>query len=322
MDLSFFKKELDINVIPGANLKDYTTFQLGGPCKALIECISARQMTVVATALHAMKIPFIVMGFGSNILASDTGVDTVIIRYSSTAPRITRNGNMVTVDAATQFDDLISWAVNENLDGLTAMSGIPGTVGGAIAGNAGAYGQQITDRLVRLTLLGPDEKISDISKDEIHFSYRDSDIKHNGHIVLYATFELEPSDDDKALLLKERAEKLSVRLKKHGDWKTTPCAGSFFKNVMPSSNAGQRQAAGWFLDEAGAKGMHVGLAHPYKEHANIVTRDNGATAQDVYDLTLNMAHAVKEKFGFELIREVRLLGKFNNAPTCDPQGFW
>lgn len=320
MDLSFLK-ELDINVISGAKLKDYTTFRLGGPCKAIIECCTAKQVTATIAAFNALNIPFILMGFGSNILASDAGVDIVVIRYSSHTPHITRDGNILTVDASTQFDDLVSWSVDNNFDGLTAMSGIPGTVGGAITGNAGAYGQQITDRLTRLTLLSNDGKISDVLKNSINFSYRDSDIKHNNTIVLYATFELEPSDD-KSLLLKERAEKLSIRTEKHGDWKINPCAGSFFKNVLPSSNAGQRQAAGWFLDQAGAKEMRVGQAHSYKEHANIVTHDPGATSKEVYELTLKMAAAVKKKFGFELIREVRLLGMFNNDSNADPKGFW
>lgn len=321
MDLSFFK-ELDVNVIPGAKLKDYTTFQLGGSCKALIECISAKQTIAAIAALNALHLPFIVIGFGSNILASDEGVDILILRYSSKTPHITRNGNLITVDAATQIDDLIRYAVHENLNGLTALSGIPGTVGGAIAGNAGAYGQQISDRLSRLTLLNKNGEVRDVPKDAIHFSYRDSDIKHNDEIVLYATFELEPSDTKNDALLKERMEKLSIRIKKHGNWKTSPCAGSFFKNVFPSSHVEQRQAAGWFLEQAGAKEMRVGHAHAYKDHANIVTCDPDATADDVYELTLKMASAVKEKFGFDLVREVRLLGKFKNSPNANPQGFW
>jgi UDP-N-acetylmuramate dehydrogenase len=92
--------------------------------------------------------------------------------------------------------------------------------------------------------------------------------------------------------------------------------------VEPSSKAGPRQSAGWFLEEAGAKAMRVGKAHPYQNHANIVTHDEGATAQDVYELTRRMAQAVKEKFGLELVREVRLLGRFNHAAGQNENGYW
>ena len=122
-------------------------------------------------------------------------------------------------------------------------------------------------------------------------------------------------------MMKERNEKLAERRGKHGSWKDNPCAGSFFKNVHPTSSAGRRQAAGWFLDQAGAKDIRIGGAHPYPRHANIVTHD-GASAPEVFDLTQKMAAAVKEKFDLELVREVRLLGEFKNAPNCNAEGYW
>ncbi len=312
-------KHSGLKIIPRAPLKDYTTFRLGGPCLALILCETAAQLTLAVSYLRATQTPFIMIGFGSNILAADAGVETVIVRYSSKMPLITKEHDTLTVDAATQLDALAAFAIENGLEGMTCFSGIPGTVGGAIAGNAGAYGQQISGHLVDITILQPDNTVAILPKELIHFEYRDSAIKHNGAIILSARFTL-PAGDPTAMK-KNRAGLIDERHSKHGHWEENPCAGSFFRNVEPTSNAGPRQSAGGVIEAAGAKNLMIGKAHPYPKHANIITRDEGATAQDVYDLTTTIAAMVKAKFGVKLVREVRLLGKFNNG-LGDPQGFW
>ncbi|MBF0484926.1 MAG: UDP-N-acetylmuramate dehydrogenase [Candidatus Omnitrophica bacterium] len=318
MNLSILQ-ELGIKVTPHALLRDHTTFKLGGACKAMIECQNAQEMTAAIKALRKIHASFLVMGFGSNILASDNGIDKIIVRYTTNTPLIEQKGNRLTVDAATQFDDLARFAINAGLDGMTTFSGIPGTVGGAIAGNAGAYGKQISDSLVSLTLLKPDNTVISVPKSAISFSYRDSDIKHSNDIILNAEFEL-PSGDTKTMLQK-REETIRTREEKHGRWQDSPSAGSFFRNVEPTSKAGPRQSAGWFLDQAGAKDLRVGGAHSYKNHANIITRDDNAKAEDVLALTLQMMAMVEKKFSIKLIREVRLLGEFKNLPVSNPKGY-
>jgi UDP-N-acetylmuramate dehydrogenase len=320
MDLSFLDG-LNVKITPHALLKDFTTFRLGGPCLAMIESSKALALTETVRRLRQKNIPFIMMGFGSNTLASDKGVDTVIVRYSSSTPQVKRQDNRIHADVSTLFDDLILFAIKENLEGLTSFSGIPGTIGGAIAGNAGAYGFEISQSIVELTLLKPDNTVITIPKDAIHFSYRDSDLKHNGDIILSAVFELKPGKGAKDML-RSHDNIIANRHTKHGDWRKHPSAGSFFRNVEPTSKADRRQAAGFFLEEAGAKALNINGAHCYAEHANIITRDDGATAQSVYELTLKMAEMVKAKFGIELVREVRLLGKFENAPACDVTKYW
>jgi UDP-N-acetylmuramate dehydrogenase len=320
MDFPFLK-ELGLSVIHNARLADHTTFKLGGPCLALVECRNAKEVTAAVISLRGRKIPFLLMGFGSNILASDHGVDKIIVRYTSSRPAITRQDDRVTVDAATQFDDLARFAIDQGLDGMTVFSGIPGTVGGAIAGNAGAYGQQISDRLLTVTLLKPDNSVITVPGSAIHFEYRDSDLKHNGDIILSATVKLTPGGNTE-VMAKKREATIRTRENKHGRWQETPCAGSFFRNVEPTSKAGPRQSAGWFLEQAGCKALNVNGAHSYKNHANIIIRDDGAKAQDVYDLTLKMSSMVKEKFGLELVREVRLLGRFGHTPECPSEGYW
>ena len=328
MNLSFLT-ELNITVEFNACLARYTTFRLGGNCPALVTCREARELQRTVAALKRKEVPFILMGFGSNILASDKGVARVVVRYSSNTPLITfrlpeslKVSVEVFVDAATQLDDLAALACRSGLEGITSLSGIPGTVGGGIAGNAGAYGEQITDRLVSLQLLHSDGRtVRTVPKDHIHFSYRDSELKHNHDIILVATFALKPGVNSGDLITR-RNKILATRESKHGNWHENPCAGSFFRNVEPTSKAGPRQSAGWFLEEAGAKSLRVGGAFPYFKHANIVTHDSRARAQDVYDLTLAMAAKVKEKFALDLIREVRLLGEFSDGKVGNKAGFW
>lgn len=320
MDLSFLN-DLDVKITPGALLKDFTTFRLGGPCQALIGCSRAQDLKEVIIRLRQRNAAFVLMGFGSNTLASDHGVDALVVRYAADAPRITREGNTLRTDASTILDDLILFAIRENMEGLASFSGIPGTVGGAITGNAGAYGFEISQFLVELTLLKPDNTVMTVPKDTLHFSYRDSDLKHNGDIVLSVAFQLKPGKNASAMM-RSHDNIIANRYEKHGDWRKFPSAGSFFRNVEPTSKAGPRKSAGWFLEEAAAKQLNVHGAHCYADHANIITRDDGASAQAVYDLTLKMAEMVKEKFGIELVREVRLLGKFDNAPDGDTRNYW
>jgi UDP-N-acetylmuramate dehydrogenase len=315
-----YLQDLNVKITPKALLRDFTTFRLGGPCLALVECANAGTVLETIKRLRLHKQDFLLMGFGSNILASDHGVQRLIVRYTSMEPIIKLDSGRLIADAATQFDDLVFFAIQHGLGDMTKFSGIPGTLGGAIAGNAGAYGRQVSDHLVELTVLTTEDQVVTIPKSDVHFEYRDSNLKHNGSIILSAVFELPQGDINS--MLKEREETLAIRKKKHGTWQENPSAGSFFKNIEPTSKAGQRQAAGWFLEESGAKAMRVGKAHPYENHANIVTNDEGATAQDVYELTRRMAAAVKEKFALDLVREVRLLGSFDHAHKHDENGFW
>ncbi len=319
MDISFLDG-LNIKATKDASLTTCTTFKLGGRCPWLIECSDANTLQEIIARLRAHKADFLLMGFGSNILASDHGTRKIIVRYTSDKPLITRDGATVSADAATQLNDLVAYTLAQEFDGLLALSAIPGTVGGAIAGNAGAFGQQISDRLLSVTVLKPDGNIAVMNKNKIAFTYRDSPFKHNDDIILSATFNLTPCDDEALRarhdeILKERKFKLDF-------WRTTPCAGSFFRNIEPTSKAEKRQAAGWFLEQSGAKGLAINGARVYEEHANIITHDGNAKAQDVYDLSQKMAALVAAKYKIALVREVRLLGKFDNAPDCQENNYW
>lgn len=295
----------------GPRLASYTTFRLGGPCRALVECASRRELVHVLNDLGEAGEPFTLIGGGSNLLVSDAGLDQTVVRFCSEKPQVVREGNVLVVQCSTLLDDLALFAVQEGLDGLVCCTGIPGTVGGAIAGNAGAFGEQIGDRLQSATLLDRSGNERTVSAEELGFGYRTSRLQGSDAIVVSARFRLRPGDRER--LRAHRQEILLLRAAKHPDWRRIPTAGSFFKNIEPTSKAERRQAAGWFLEQAGAKALRVGGARTYEKHANIIVAERGCTAADVLALSLLMAQAVQEKFGLSLQREVRVLGEFAQA---------
>ena len=297
-----------LRVSENASLRDYTTFRLGGPCPLLIEGASAEQLPAIIKLLNKAGQPFLVIGQGANLVVSDKGINQVVIRFCSEKPTIKGSGNRVTVSGDTLLDDLAVFTIENEVGDLSYCTGIPGTVGGGIAGNAGAFGRQMGDHLISAELLGLDGQTRTVLHDELEFAYRHSKLKETGEIVLSATFNL--PEAKKEALQAERERIMEFRREHHPDWHKEPCAGSVFRNIEPTSAADRRQAAGRFLEEAGAKAMRVGSARLYEKHANIIVADPGCTAQDVWELSEKMAAAVKDKFGIDLVREVRFLGHF------------
>ena len=311
--------------IDAARLEDYTKFRLGGPCRFLVNCETPAELIQAVQELQSQNIPYLLIGGGSNLVVSDDGIDAAVIRYASSSPIIERDGNDIIVSGSTELDALAVFCVNEGLEGLNYTSGIPGTVGGAVIGNAGAWGKQVGDVIKSVTIIpqirrGGVTAPLNINNQDCGFSYRHSKLKETGDIVVSVRFAL--TKGDPMALAQERAEILKKRAEKHPNLKTHPCAGSFFRNVEPTSKAGHRQAAGWFLEEAGGKNLRVGGAQIFDKHANIIVKGPNCKAQDVYDISRKMIGIVKEKFGFELKREVRFVGKFKTADNYNEQGFW
>ncbi len=296
-------------VVPDAAMRDYTTFRLGGACPALVDCPDADTLVSAAVLLADAKVPFIVIGQGSNLLVADNGIGSVVLRYcSENHPSIEFDGFRVRVSGNTLLDDLARITVERGVGDVSFCSGIPGTVGGAIAGNAGAFGRQIGDVVESVRLMELDGRVREVAAGDLRFEYRSSLLKQTGAVVLDALLILEVGDIE--IMEAERERILELRRTKHPDWKTIPCAGSVFRNVEPTSAADRRQAAGWFLEEAGAKDFRVGGARLFEKHANIIVADPEATASDVFRLSEQMISAVRAQFGFELVREIKLLGAF------------
>ena len=301
--------------ISNASLKSYTTFQLGGPCPLLIDCETPYELQTTLKFIDGT--PFILIGGGSNLVVSDSGINTVVIRYVSATPLIERQGNDVFVSASTILDDLALYCVDEGLEGLNYTTGIPGTVGGAVVGNAGAWGKQVGDVLKSAAILDQQGNSKEVDNDYFGFQYRHSRLKETNEIVSSVIFSLKPGDP--VSLAQERADILKKRAEKHPDLTTHPCAGSFFRNIEPTSKADRRQAAGGFLEDAGGKNLRVGGASIFDKHANIIIKGPNCTSQDVYDLHLKMIEIVKDKFNLQLNREVRFVGPFRDQKH---EGFW
>jgi UDP-N-acetylmuramate dehydrogenase len=297
------------DVIPDAVLSDYTSFQVGGRTPALIQCGTLNDLVETICYLNQKQISFLVIGQGTNLLVSDKGVDQIIVRFCNEEDSsIKQVDEIITVGGEILLDQLVVRSIELGLGDLGYLSGIPGTVGGAIVGNAGAFGEQIGDVLQRAELLSYTGIRRWVSHDELRFAYRSSALKESEEILLQA--ELKVTQVDKVDAEKRRNEILKLRQEKHPNWKTEPCAGSVFRNIEPTSSAGRRQAAGWFLEEAGAKLFSQGNASIYAKHANIIIAEAGASATDVYRLSEKMKQAVKETFNLNLHREIRLVGEF------------
>lgn len=312
MDEIKFPENLKVNIKYGSELAPFTTFKLGGRSRGVIHCALLQQLQNVVIHLNKENADFIVIGGGSNIVVSDSGVNCFVIRYFSETPFIERQDNDVIVYGSTKLDDLVNFSIDQGLGDLSFASGIPGTVGGAIYGNAGAFGEQISDQLRSVCLITKSGELKEVDAQELSFHYRDSILKRSQEIVLSARFSLFPSD--KAVLTNQRMKILGERSKKHPDWKKEHCAGSFFKNIDCGGPEQKRKSAGLFLDEVGAKDLRVNSAYVFEKHANIIMVDVNAKAQDVFDLSSKMANLVKDKFDLQLEREVRFVGDFFGKP--------
>ena len=248
----------DRGTAPGrARLAEYTTFRIGGDCPELHRCPDAESLLRCVHGLRERGVRgYRVVGQGSNLLVADAGVSHPVLRFYDEKVRFEREGDFVRVEGSTPLDAFAAVALEHGWGDLSFCSGIPGTVGGAIAGNAGAFGRQIGDLVRRVRLLGLEGETYRADGERLHFEYRDSRLRRSGEIVLEAELYLPEQDPEEPR--RERERILQYRRERHPDWRTTACAGSVFRNIEPGSAVRRRQSAGWFLEQAGMKGAHSG----------------------------------------------------------------
>ena len=237
-----------------------------------------------------------------------------MIHYLPTPGEATVRGHIVEAPASLPLADLIQSSLHHSLAGLEALSGIPGTVGGAVAGNAGAYGQAISDKLVKVEVFNVaagEEKW--LSKNECAFAYRDSIFKQQELVILRAVFELAPGDRQ---VLQTRASEI-IKTRENKYQPGLKCPGRFFKNVLVK-NAGDsvltidtskiidgKIPAGYLLEEVGARGMRRGGIYVASFHGNLLINDGSGTCAEVVGLATELKKLVQEKFGIKLEEEVR-----------------
>lgn len=295
-------------------LKPYTTLNIGGPAKLFTEVSTKEQLIDALKYAKNNNIPFKVIGGGSNLLINDNGTPLFIIKNSIGTIHIT--SDRVTVHSGTILQEFVDKIIAHGLSGAHKLTGIPGTVGGAVYGNAGAYGQTISDHLDTITCLNDDFEEVTIGNDAAKFSYRDSIFKRNNATVLSATFTFPFAD--KIELQKESDQILKTRLVRYP--KGTKCPGSFFKNIvadtLPEETIKKIPAdkivygkvpAGALLELVGAKGDHEGDIFIAPYHANLFVNKGEGTARDFYSLAEKYFKKVKETFDVELEPEVQFI---------------
>ncbi len=285
-------------------LADLNTFGTGGPARLFVEVSTTEELSDIIRLASGLEIPVFMLGGGSNLLVSDSGFDGLVI--GNRIMGLKQKGDLIESGAGEKLEDLISFAAENELSGLEFAAGIWGTVGGAIFGNAGAYGGEIGQLLVSAQLVDRQGNIKTVESDYLEFSYRSSKLKETGESVCRATFALKKGKKD---AIKGKIDEiLTLRRKKLPYGQKT--AGCIFKNIPRDEEKFGKLSAGRLLDEANAKKLKVGDARVFENHANILVNDGSAKSEDIKKLVDLMKAKVKEKFGIELREEIILLGDF------------
>jgi UDP-N-acetylmuramate dehydrogenase len=282
-----------------------TTFGIGGPADWVAFCGTADEVVEAVEFCRQNRLEYFVIGGGSNVLASDKGFRGMIIVLQ--VEKLEIEGDCVTVGAGYSLHKLVEETVAAGLEGLESLAGIAGTVGGAIVGNAGAYGVTISDCLIDVSLYHPLKGFCVEPKENLGYKYRHSDLKWSKNIVVSGRFRL--AHGDAASLAEKMNGILAERWQKHP--KENISAGCFFKNIESATAPHGKIAAGYLLDQIGAKQMQSGHAGVFPGHANILINKGGATASEVRDLSIRLKEKVKEIYGIDLTEEVILLGDFS-----------
>lgn len=279
-------------------LAKHTTFRIGGPADLWVECEDVDMLARVIEALDAESVPRMLLGRGSNVLAADRGVEGAVIVLGGGFRRFRVDGDHLVAGAGATLAILVQEAFRRGLGGLEFAVGIPGTLGGALAMNAGSRDDWIGSVVGAVTLLVPGEGLLSVHGDEIDWGYRFAGYPVNG-IIVEATLVLSSGDIDGIRATMEA----SLTRRKRSQPLGVPNAGSVFVNP-PGDSAGR------LIEEAGLKGAGVGGASVSEVHANFIVNNGGATAADVLTLVERIREAVRQTHGVELTPEVRTIGRF------------
>jgi UDP-N-acetylmuramate dehydrogenase len=291
----------------GVALRDHTSLRIGGPAALFVEVDHIGALAAAIAAAGAEGIPVLILGGGTNLLVSDEGWGGLAIRLRMERLEVDGRAGLVRVGAGVSAAGLVDATIAAGLGGLQFAAGLPGTVGGAVAGNAGCFGSTFGERVAWAEVVGPGGAVRRIDDPSwFGFDYRHTRVREHGAVIAELGFTLEPAE--RARLEDEAAGYVEQRAIKHPR-AGTRTAGSYFKNLPPAERGGRRRAAGALLDQVGAKQMSVGDAAVFERHANIVINRGTASARDVLELTAQMAARVRERFGVDLEPEVRFVGK-------------
>ena len=315
-----------MQILENEPMSKHTSFKVGGPARFFVKAESLADLREAFAFARDKRLPRFILGNGTNLLVSDSGFEGVVITLAAEFSDIAEQGaGLFKVGAATPLGRFARVALKQGYAGIHKLAGIPGTLGGALYMNAGAYGQEIGTHCTQVVTLGADGNMHEYSNEDCAFGYRRS-VFHKActaysaddaqaEIILSATFQLESGslagesqEQTVARLEAELAECMAKR--KASQPLNMPNAGSTFKRLeCGSSEMPQQVAPGYYIEQAGLKGYRIGGAEVSMLHANFIVNAGGATAKDILDLSDYVKAKVAEKFGVHLQREIVLLGE-------------
>jgi len=279
-------------------MKNHTSFRIGGPADILVLPQDAREIKSIVACCKSEGVPFFVMGNGTNLLVKDKGIRGVVIKLAQNFNDIQVAGSIIKCKAGIAVSAVGRVALENSLGGLEFVSGIPGSVGGAVVMNAGAYGGEMADVVKKVKVLDFEGNIYEMSKDELQYSYRYSVLQNGDRVLLEVEMELVPGiyDEIKARMddyLARRKQKQPLNL---------PSAGSAFKR--PPGNY-----AGYLIEKAGLKGYKIGGAMVSDLHSGFIVNVDNATCEDVLKLIGHIQKEVRDKFDVSLEPEIKVQGE-------------
>ena len=286
-------------ILEAEPMSRHTTFRIGGPAELFLVPKSTEEIAGIFKICREEGIPWFVLGNGSNLLVSDKGYQGVVIQLYKGFGEVKVQGCQITAQAGALLSQIAAAAREESLTGFEFAGGIPGTLGGAVVMNAGAYGGEMKDVIKEVTVLTREGEIRTLQAEELAMGYRTSAIKEAGYIVLSAVLSLEKGDKEQ---IKARMQELAgMRSSKQP--LQYPSAGSTFKRP-------EGYFAGKLIMDSGLRGYQVGGAQVSEKHCGFVINTGNATARDVRNLMADVQRIVEEKYGVKLEPEVKFLGDF------------
>ena len=283
-------------ILSNEPMKKHTTFRIGGPADIFAAPESIEEIEAVCHFAKEEGIPLFVLGNGSNLLVADDGI---VLQFYKNYSGIEVNGNELTVKAGTLLSSTSKAALNEELTGFEFAGGIPGTFGGAVVMNAGAYGGEMVQVLKEVKVLTKDGEIKTLKAEELELGYRTSNVLKNEYVVLEGVIALEKGNKEE---IKAKMDEYALARKTKQPLEY-PSAGSTFKRP-------EGYFAGKLIQDAGLKGYQVGDAQVSEKHSGFVINRGNATAADVMQLISDVADKVKEQFGVTMEPEVKRVGRF------------
>ena len=284
----------DISIIKDVNLKNYNSYKIDSKSDYLVDVLSIQGLIDLLAYLKNNNISYMILGNGSNVIL-DNYFKGVIIKLSG-LNYVNISKNTVSVGAGAMMGSLATNTINENLTGLEWAINIPGTIGGSVVNNAGAYNSEMLDNLVSIKVLNKNLEVEEILKENIVYSYRHTNIKDLGFIVLEATFLLDDGDVEYSKeIIKDRCER-----RKSSQPLDMPSAGSVFRNP-------EGDFAGRLIEAVGLKGKKIGGAEVSNKHANFIVNTGNATSNDIKNLIKLIKDEVKKEFDIDLVLEQEII---------------